>query len=83
MIQRLQSLFLLGVTLAAVALFFMPFSEKTAPAAGDQPAVMYTLSINGVSASEPAMGWSGDLGLCIAYYKPVNHGTFSLYYIPV
>jgi hypothetical protein len=56
MIQRIQSLLLLGVALASIALFFVPFSEKTVGTSGTETAAHFLLTINGVSVTGSDQG---------------------------
>ena len=51
MIQRVQSLLLLGVVLIACALFFLPLSEKTSIDTTTGQASLQTLSITSISTT--------------------------------
>src|SRR5688572_8025100 len=50
MIQRIQSLLLLGVALVSIALFFVPFSEKAAASEAGS-GTLYELTIKGVTTT--------------------------------
>jgi hypothetical protein len=66
MIQRIQSLFLLGVVILAVALFFVPVSEKTVTETTTGEISHYVLSITNVS-----MAKGGELPQIISVNYPV------------
>ena len=51
MIQRIQSLMLLGVVAIACALFMLPLSEKTATGTTGDAVAVHTLSITHISAT--------------------------------
>jgi len=49
MIQRIQSLFLLGVVLMSASLFFMPLSEKSVVDSTTGTATLHTLTVTGIT----------------------------------
>ncbi len=82
MIQRIQSLFLLGVVLIAVALFFIPISEKSVTEATTGEISVYTLNLAEVSllkGSEAAQPVSSNYALMIGNLLLLTMAAYTIF----